>query len=85
MHFASRIVSKNFLIYFEMKGAACSFAKSGMGNNRVRQGVCLGKRGWCRVLLFGFFLQVLAFCRKQMDPLKMMFLPGFRKVAGGIW
>lgn len=42
MCFALKIVSKSVLIYFEMKGATCSFAKSGMGNNRVRQGMFPG-------------------------------------------
>ena len=75
MNFALRIVSKNFLLYFAMKGSICSFAKSGLGNNRVRQGKFLGNLGGgagCSHV--DFFLQV-----------KMMFLPELREVAGGIW
>lgn len=86
MNFALRIVSKNFLIYFAVKGSICSFAKSGLGNNRVRQGKFLGNLGGgagCSHV--DFFLQVMAFWRKQMGPLKMILLPELREVAGGIW
>lgn len=69
-----------------MKGDTCSFAKPGLGNNRVRQGMFLGNLGGgagCSHV--DFFLQVMAFWRKQMDSLKMMFLPELRQVVGGIW
>lgn len=45
MHFALRTISKNFSIYFEMRGATCSFAKSELGNNRDGRGIFLGNLG----------------------------------------
>lgn len=71
MSFVLRIESENFSIYFEMRGATCSFAKSWLENNRVRRGTFLDDLGWRRALpcrLF-FFKQVMAFWRKQMEPL----------------
>lgn len=45
MHFILRTRSKNFSIYFEMRGATCSFAKSKLGNNGDGQGIFLGNLG----------------------------------------
>lgn len=68
MHFVLRTISKNFSIYFEMRGATCSFAKSELGNNGDGQGIFLGNLGLVpghsRVEFILFFLQVVAFWRK---------------------
>lgn len=86
MSFVLRIGSKNFSMYFEMRGATCSFANKIRVGKQQREAGNLS--GWSRGGAGQSHLNFStgdAFWRKQMGPLKMRFLTGFREVPGGIW